>query len=97
MPVSPWSTASARGRPRRSLAAAAAPALAADQHSIGRLDAAKANLEKDTTLTAAQKTQILADLEARTKDLVENGKPAGKGGGRHGGHGGPRGGFGAAA
>jgi hypothetical protein len=64
--------------------------------------AAKANLEKDTTLTAAQKTQILADLEARTKDLVENGKPAGgkgngMGGGRHGGHGGPRGGFGAAA
>lgn len=52
-----------------------------------------AKINADTNLTAAQKTQILASLEARVKDHVENGKPAGgpgmggRGGHGHGGHG----------
>jgi hypothetical protein len=59
---------------------------------------AKATIAKSTTLTDAQKTQILATVEARTKALVENGAPAG-GHGMRGGHGmgggyGMRGGFG---
>ena len=45
---------------------------------------AKATLAKTATLTDAQKTQILANLEARTKTLVENGARAGGRG--HGGH-----------
>jgi hypothetical protein len=56
---------------------------------------AKAQLDKDTTLTDAQKTQILTDVTARTKDMVENGRPAGDHGpggrGHGGGFGGPSG------
>ncbi len=47
---------------------------------------AKATLAKDTKLTAAQKTQILSQLEARTRTLVETGPPAGDHG-KRGGHG----------
>ena len=61
------------------------------------VSSAKATLAKNTTLTDAQKTQILSQLEARTKTLVETGPPAGGPGhgehGRRGGHG-MRGGFG---
>lgn len=67
--------------------------------------AEKTELDARTGLTAAQKAQLLADVTARIKDMVENGAPAGgpgmgMGGGRHSGFGrggdgfGPGGGFG---
>lgn len=39
--------------------------------------AEKAKINADTNLTDAQKTQILSGLDARVKDMVENGPPQG--------------------
>ena len=90
-------TALQSGKTLADLAKAKGKTAADLEDAIVKADTAKINA--DTNLTDAQKKQILSDLSARVKQLVENAAPQGGpgfGGGRGGhGHGGPgRDGFG---